>query len=354
MKFKGLLLISLGIAVSLVSSCKKDEEEEPLESLITSFKINLPAFAQPGQVVTIDTKDILKMAKTKDGSEVGFYWKLSPLREFNDTIKTTSSPDFTCDKIEIYYADTLCEQVFTLTAFAKDYYSSSASAKSEVVDAHRPSASLTYNDDTETTNFPEKNDGAFTDPRDGKVYVTRVIGNKEWFKENLSWEGSGLAYMGCDVMNNIFGRYYTWEEAKASCPEGWRLSTEEDWVDMAKNVKDGEFSSFAPLKGVAGRVQSKTWFNKKALWEYWPRVDLKENSFLGIVNTGYVEYGDLENKFVGVGNYAAYWTADESDAKTAFCRYIFEQDNDILVGARDKKYFGAAVRCVRDVPSADQ
>lgn len=349
MDFKRLLLISTGIAAALLSSCKKDEEDEVLASLSTNFKISLPAYAKPGEKIVIYTKDILKMAATKDGGEVGYYWKFTPERDFNDTIKYTSSSSFECDMIEVVYPDTLCEAVFTLTAFAKEHYSSSASVTTTIVDAGRPSASLTFNGESQTSNFPEKEDSQFTDPRDGKVYITRTIGSKEWFKQNLAWEGSGHPYMGCNVMSNVFGRYYTWDEARTACPEGWRLTTEQDWVDMAGKVKEGEFTAFSTLKGIAGRIQSKAWFNKKALWEYWPVVDLKESSYLNIANTGYATYGELDNSFTGLGTYAAYWLDNETDSDSAYIRYIFEEVNDVLVGTKDKKSFGATVRCVRDI-----
>ena len=35
-----------------------------------------------------------------------------------------------------------------------------------------------------------------------------------------------------EVDFNEHGNLYTWEEALAACPEGWRLPTDEDWQNL--------------------------------------------------------------------------------------------------------------------------
>lgn len=37
------------------------------------------------------------------------------------------------------------------------------------------------------------------------------------------------------------GRYYTWDKANTVCKEGWRLASEEDWIDMIKDEFQGDY-----------------------------------------------------------------------------------------------------------------
>ena len=42
-----------------------------------------------------------------------------------------------------------------------------------------------------------------------------------------------------------YGNFYTWEEARTLCPEGWRLPTDEDWknLEIALGMSAGEADS---------------------------------------------------------------------------------------------------------------
>jgi uncharacterized protein (TIGR02145 family) len=76
----------------------------------------------------------------------------------------------------------------------------------------------------------------FTDTRDNKQYKTVKIGNQCWMAENLNYSGHTTGESWCYNQNSshcvTYGRLYNWAAANASCPEGWRLSSDLDWITL--------------------------------------------------------------------------------------------------------------------------
>ena len=80
--------------------------------------------------------------------------------------------------------------------------------------------------------------GKFKDSRDGKYYKYAYIGNTRWMAENLNYGNDSLGKCFWDDDENCseYGRYYTYEESRTVCPDGWRLPTENDFSELVENV----------------------------------------------------------------------------------------------------------------------
>jgi CCR4-NOT transcriptional regulation complex, NOT5 subunit len=84
--------------------------------------------------------------------------------------------------------------------------------------------------------------GKFKDSRDGKYYKYAYIGNTRWMAENLNYGNDSLGKCFWDDDENCseYGRFYTYEEARTVCPDGWRLPTENDFSELVENVGGSE------------------------------------------------------------------------------------------------------------------
>lgn len=332
-KLNSLLLTAVALIASV--SCDKDDETESLPSMNGSVYFECPAFLHPGATVTMMASGV----EHPDGDPVGYAWKVTPTMTKSDTT----------DVFVHTFSDTLQTYTVNCYAFAEGYNNSSGTRQVMVVKGGL--------DGSLTQTGIETSDPKIT--YEGIDYYYEKIGNLEWFRNNLASPVSGLPFVNSEVTSDIFGRFYTYEEAVTACPEGWRLPAEEDWMSLADALGETVTEKYSVFQNMTPKLMVNAYLNEIAILEYWPAVgDVTNSSRLGLLPFGYVNRGEMDEAgnypyaaFEGIYAYAAFWTADrvEDNENLAHYRYLISSQTEMMVGEGDVSSFGANVRCVRDV-----
>ena len=209
----------------------------------------------------------------------------------------------------------------------------------------------------------------FTDPRDGKVYQTVVIGNQVWMAENLAYlpsvnmvaDGSEDAagsyyyvygYDGTNVADAkatdnyaTYGVLYNWTAAmdgeassttnpsgiQGVCPAGWHLPSDAEWTELTDYLGGT----------VAGGKLKETGTTH---WNSPNTGATNETGFTALPGS----YRDPDGpSFYYIGYFGYWWSATEYDSSNAWYRYVYYYSSGVL-RSDNYKGVGFSVRCVRD------
>ena len=120
-----------------------------------------------------------------------------------------------------------------------------------------------------------------TDPRNGKIYNTVLIGNQCWLRQNLDI-GTRITGAQAQTNNSIIEKYcynndpdncntygglYQWSEAmqysanpgaKGICPDGWHIPTLEEYMELAQATAGDANSLKAPSQGTGSGAGTNT------------------------------------------------------------------------------------------------
>lgn len=333
MRIRCLTLSVLSAALLVSCGGGEDDKGQTSESLIGRPSLSLPEYVRGKESFTLVPTGV-----TNPTGDLGYYWSAS-WKSGKDTTKLESGSG------DGRYTFTTPEKIGTYTvqcvAFADGYYTSSSAATIIVVD---PAPNKTV-----TGVGYSKDKGFIIDDRDGKTYFTTQAGGMTWMKNNLAYSGSGASYRNCPALDEIFGRYYTWSEARNACPEGWHLPSDTEYAQLANSLqgKDGEYSAGGIFKGAAGGLMVDAKFIGTKMWEFWPEVRITDETGFSALPVGYAVDQGSSNIFNGLYSYAAFWTAD-SDGENGLYRYFYVDKPDVFPNSGDKASFRASVRCVKN------
>lgn len=343
-KLGALLLIAGGILA--IASCKKDEEEV-LPYLEGKLSFNTEMFVLPDQTVVFTPKGITH----PEGKGIGYYWTVTPAMNYNDTTRFENGLDSegreSDGSFSFQFRDTLTTYTVTCVAFASGYNTTPGKTYTTVV--------------REGLNGSLSGTGILPMHKkvtvDGYDYYYVSYNGLDWMRNNLANKEAGAPYMNYETVSSILGRFYSYEEALNACPEGWRLPTDKEWIELAAEISGKEtVGDFREVPDVAAALMANAKFNLKEMWPYWPEVgEITNASGIAAVPAGYANLGNkVEGRypsaaFKGVNEYAAFWTSDKVEGKDeAYYRYLICDQPNLFISAGDTKTFGANVRCVRE------
>lgn len=194
--------------------------------------------------------------------------------------------------------------------------------------------------------------GSFTDPRDGHVYKTVKIGTQVWMAENLAYLPTGSLVAGCSVYGyngtseeiakatsnyKIYGVLYKWDVANVSCPQGWHLPSEAEWIQMEQTLGlsiEESSEAIVGCRGTHGIIMKSTsgWYQNG---------NGTNSSGFNALPSGHKETG-----FYGVGKYCTWWSFNSIDS-FALTRSL-EYDRNCVNNLGSYKFNYYSVRCLKD------
>ncbi len=175
--------------------------------------------------------------------------------------------------------------------------------------------------------------GTFTDTRDGKTYKTVKIGNLTWMAENLNTKTDDSWCYNEDESNcEKYGRLYKWKEALEVCPEGWHLSSRNDWSNL--------------ITKMAGYKEAGVKLKTESGWEQ--NGNGADNYGFSALPGGYRNNsGDFSN----AGNKGYWWTSICPNKTQAYYRSMSTDKavrEETVSVDESKKVSFFSVRCVED------
>lgn len=318
---KSIFWLVPAVLAIVLSGCKKNEETTSTPSLSgLSVSSSIP-YAPKGATITVKANASSVMGSDGTHPSVGLCWEVNSGKK--DTLTTNanvSNPEFK------YTLDTLGKYTIKCYAFAgSGYYSTSASTEVRAIDPEKDFSGF------EGTNYSTIG---------GHIYRTITAGGLTWMAQNLYGTAEGVSYMDADVTESFFGKFYTWEEASAACPDGWRLPTAAEWDNC--------------LGSNAGELMANALFLSENLWPRWPQVTITNSLQFNVIPTGYKDKTVGGTTHHGYKEYAFFWTADRSADPSGMApdlaeyRYFYENSPEVLKGNGSSQSLALSVRCVKD------
>ena len=317
MKLSKILLSALALC-AVAAACKKDDDStSTYKSLSGTFTVGeLPVFVNPGDEFDFVSEGLSFPDDEMDASLEIVYTYTTSQTDKIDTIST----------YHIVIPDITGEFTLTAKANATGYYTKTVTLTTTVIS------------EKSITNADKSGYVQQYDNRDGKTYFFTTIDGKKWFSDNLAYyetdgEGNysfGRPYQDAAAAEDIFGAFYTWEEARSACPEGWHLPSLDEWNAIGDQ---------------AGDLMCDAYYNGVRLWEFWPDVKVTNAKHFFAFPFGYATIVDDAYDFTGFNDYAFYWA---DNAGSPVCCYIYVASPRINVWDNPSPMdFAAQIRCVK-------
>lgn len=176
-----------------------------------------------------------------------------------------------------------------------------------------------------------QNSATFKDNRDGKVYKTVTIGTQTWMAENLAYRIDSGCWAYDDNPANIakYGYLYSLETAKAICPKGWHLPSDDEW-DKLRTYLGGEIVAGGTMKSTKGYKNNGNGTNS--------------SGFAGLPGG----YRDKNGTYLNNGICGIWWNATAAGASSLNWSIVLNNKCSVANDYDIDKKSGLSVRCIKD------
>ena len=207
---------------------------------------------------------------------------------------------------------------------------------------------------------------------DGNAYPIIMIGNQDWFAQNIktthyrngdpiplitdNTEWTNTTTPACCIYNNnednaaIYGNLYNWyaiDDKRNIAPRGWYVPKDEDFLILERYLgMSTEQSNKSGWRGQdeGGKLKSKGTREKGTGKWFEPNTGATNESGFTALPAGYRNC--YTGEFYQQGLYSYFWSATEVNSESAWYRYLFYSRSDIYRYDLHKNQ-GLSVRLVR-------
>lgn len=229
---------------------------------------------------------------------------------------------------------------------------------------------------------------------DGNVYQTVIIGDQEWFTENLrvtrynngdamatglndeDWgsitdgayavypHGGGITESDVEGIHSdaemvaAYGKLYNWyavADPRGLCPDGWSVPGDGDWTQLIDYVVSHGFMNDPDDPAGAGNALKSC----RQLGSPISGCDISEHPRWNADGThhGFDEFGFTalpggdrwsNGNFSFIGGFGLWWSSEEQSSDSAWSRFM-SRNNGRVTRSYSPKNYGHSVRCFREV-----
>lgn len=170
-----------------------------------------------------------------------------------------------------------------------------------------------------------------TDNRNEKTYKTIKIGTQVWMAENLAYETESGNYWHYDNKSSNgtqYGYIYDWKTACNACPSGWRLPSNNDWMNLIDYLGNTATTGYL-MKNEFG------WSNSG-----------NGNNYSGFsALPGGIKY--TNDDFNNIGYLGTWWSSSSGGVKFGWLVKLFASKNEVLF-EKHEETIGSYVRCIKN------
>jgi len=168
-----------------------------------------------------------------------------------------------------------------------------------------------------------------TDARDQQIYRYQNIEGKDWMLDNLSFKSDSSWCFNNEKVNcEVYGQLYTWYDALKACPEGWRLPTQEEWMDLSLHLAGEEWHK---NDGGQNRLYRKL------------RVDSGNDFILPLAGM----YDPAMDLWWPTEKIGSYWSSTPFAFHAAVCAVVDKKQGEMFMINPGTRTVGHSCRCVR-------
>lgn len=304
------------ILLTLIYSCRKEDQEPPTIVTVNVSAITYSSAISGGDIISDGGEDI---------NSRGVCWGTEQTPTISDN-KTTDGTGVG------KYSSNITGLSTNTKYFLRAY------AINNIGTAYGETKSfITLNEDLTVTDI------------DGNIYKTVTIGTQVWMAENLKttkyrngdpitnvngeqWDnlttGAYCLYNNNEDNRSTYGLLYNWyaaDDSRNICPEGWHIPTYKEWETLA--------STGMELK----ELGTTHWISPNNCYP-------NNSGFTGLPggNCGF------DGDFNGLTEDGYWWTADEENNENAWISMMSHINLGLSGWVDGDKWIGTSIRCIKD------